>query len=98
MLEAETRMFQVGINFADATELTGACAGEQAVRRAPNAGRYVPTEVMASGPAMFDTALLSRAGSVDRSGNVQIADLGRLSTAAGLLTATLDEVLCIIAR
>jgi Glycosyl transferase family 2 len=98
VLEAERRVFQVGINFADATDLTGACAGEQVVRRAPNAGRYVLTEVMASGPAMFDTALLSRAGSLDRTGTVQIADLGRLSTAAGLLTATLDEVLCITAR
>jgi hypothetical protein len=38
--------------------LTGGCAAEQAVRRTPDAGRYVLADVVASGPAMFDTARL----------------------------------------
>ena len=62
VLDAEPQVFQVGINFADAAKLTGASAAEQAVRRAPDAGRYLLTEAMASGPAMFDTARLDRAG------------------------------------
>ena len=61
MLDAEPQVFQVGINFADAAKLTGASAAEQAIRRAPDAGRYLLTEAMASGPAMFDTARLDRA-------------------------------------
>jgi hypothetical protein len=45
------------------------------VRRNPDAGRYLLTDAVASGPAMFDTT--------------------RLDRAAGLHTATLDEVLCV---
>ena len=54
-------MFQVGINFADAVKLTGASAAEHAIRRTPEAGRYLITEAVATGPAMFDTARLDRA-------------------------------------
>ena len=91
VLEAEPELFQVAINYTDADRLTGASAPEHAVRRAPDTGRYVPTEVVAHGPAMFDTARLDRAGGVD-----PIAKLGRrAAAAAGLRTATLDEVLCI---
>ena len=61
VLDAEPRVFQVGVNFADATKLTGASAAEQTIRRAPDAGRYLLTEAMATGPAMFDTARLDRA-------------------------------------
>ena len=50
VLDAEPQVFQVGINFADAAKLTGASAAEQAVRRAPDAGRYLLTEVMATRP------------------------------------------------
>jgi glycosyltransferase involved in cell wall biosynthesis len=83
VLDAEAQVFQVGINFADAAKLTGACAAEQAVRRAPDAGRYVLADAIASGPAMFDTTRLDR--------------LGPRAATAGLHTATLDEVLCIAA-
>jgi hypothetical protein len=62
VLEAEPHVFQVGINYGDAVALTGATAAEDAVRRAPGAGRYVLTEEVAQGPAMFDTARLDRAG------------------------------------
>jgi len=75
VLEAEPQVFQVGINLADAAELTGACAAEEAVCRTPDAGRYLLTDAVAHGPAMFDTL--------------------RLDRAAGLRTASLDEVLCI---
>jgi hypothetical protein len=88
VLDAEPRVFQVGINLADAAKLTGACAAEQTVRRAPNAGRYVLTDVISSGPAMFDTQRLDRAGGVDR------ADP---DAPCALKTATLDEVLCVTA-
>jgi hypothetical protein len=94
ILDAEPQVFQVGINFADAVKLTGACAAEQAVRRTPDAGRYVLAEASASGPAMFDTARLDQAGGVDGSDPHSIAELER-RPAAGLQTASLDEVLCI---
>ena len=77
VLEAEPQIFQVGINIADASKLNGTSASEHMVRRNPEAGRYLLTEAVVSGPAMFDTT--------------------RLDQAAGLHTATLDEVLCIAA-
>ena len=95
LLESEPQVFQVGINFADAVELTGVCAAEAAVRRAPNAGRYVLTDEVASGPAMFDTTRLDPADSMKNSDPDPITGLGRRAAAAGLRTATLDEVLCI---
>ena len=95
VLEAEPQVFQVGINFDDAVKLTGASASEAAVRRAPDAGRYVLTQEVACGPAMFDTARLDRAGGVHGVDPNPMAALGRRATAGGLRTATLDEVLCI---
>ncbi len=97
VLESEPQVFQVGINFADAVKLTGVCAAEQEVRRSPNAGRYVLAEAVASGPAMFDTARLDRAGSIVGSDPDPIAELGWRAGAVGLETASLDEVLCIAA-
>jgi hypothetical protein len=85
----------VGINFDDAVKLTGASAAEEAVRRAPDAGRYLLTDVVASGPAMFDTARLDRAGGLQGSDPDPPAQLGRPAAGAGLRTASLDEVLCI---
>ena len=61
VLEAEPQVFQVGINFGDAVTLTGTSAAEQMVRRNPDAGRYLLTDVVGSGPAMFDTTRLDRA-------------------------------------
>lgn len=85
----------MGINLADAVKLTGASAAEDAVRRAPATGRYVLTDAVASGPAMFDTERLDRAGGVDGADRDPIAQLGRRAAAAGLRTASRDEVLCI---
>ncbi len=95
VLDAEPQVFQVGINFADAAKLTGASAAEQAIRRAPDAGRYTLTEAMATGPAMFDTARLDRAVGVQDSDPDPSARQGRPAARAGLRTASLDEVLCI---
>ena len=95
VLAAESQVFQVGINFGDDAKLTGTCAAEQAVRRAPDAGRYVLTDVMASGPAMFDTARLDRAGCVHATERDVITTIERRAAAAELRTASLDEVLCI---
>jgi glycosyltransferase involved in cell wall biosynthesis len=97
VLEAEPQVFQVAINVADAVKLTGASPPEAAVRRAPDAGRYVLTEQVACGPAMFDTARLDRAGGVHDSDPDPIGALGRRAAAARLRTASLDEVLCIAA-
>ena len=90
VLDTEPQVFQVGINFADAVKLTGATAAEEAVRRAPDAGRYLLTEAIAAGPAMFDTTRLDRA----IGGQISDPDPGR-PPAARLRTASLDEVLCI---
>jgi hypothetical protein len=94
VLDTETQVFQVGINFADAAKLTRACAPEQSVRRSPDTGRYVLSEQVAYGPAMFDLTRWDQAGGVDDTDADPIAELGRRAAAAGLRTATLDEVLC----
>jgi hypothetical protein len=65
VFDAEPGVFQVGINLADATSLSGVCAPEAAVRRTPDGGRYVLTGVMADGPAMYDTERLDQAESLD---------------------------------
>jgi hypothetical protein len=90
VLDAEPQVLQVGVNLGDAVKLTGASAAEEIVRRAPDTGRYLLTDALASGPAMFDTARLDRAGGVQGS-----APLGLRAARAGLRTASLDEVLCI---
>ncbi|MGH3523972.1 MAG: hypothetical protein ACRDU4_14410, partial [Mycobacterium sp.] len=64
VLAAEPDVFQVGVNFTDAVKLTGACAAEEVVRRAGDAGRYVLVDAAARGPAMFDTARLDRIGGI----------------------------------
>jgi hypothetical protein len=87
VLEAEPQVVQVGINYADADALTGASAPEHAIRRAPYAGRYLLTEAIASGPAMFDVTRLNRAADAKSS--------DRPAADTGLRTASLDEVLCI---
>ncbi|MEB3064605.1 hypothetical protein [[Mycobacterium] zoologicum] len=86
VLDADPRVFQVGINLNDATALTGASAAEEAIHRAADTGRYILTNVMARGPAMYDTARLGRALRVKNT---------NLDPATGPRTASLDEVLCI---
>ncbi|MEB3071657.1 hypothetical protein [[Mycobacterium] vasticus] len=86
VLDADPRVFQVGINLNDAAALTGTSAAEEAIHRAADTGRYVLTNVMARGPAMYDTARLGRALRVKNTD---------LDPATGPRTASLDEVLCI---
>ena len=81
ILEAEPDVFQVGINYTDATHLTGTCAPNTEIRHTPDTGRYTLTDTPAHGPAMFDTNRLPRPG---------------LSQPCRG-TATLDEVLCTVA-
>jgi Glycosyl transferase family 2 len=95
VLDAEPQVVQIGINFEDAVKLTGASAAEQAVRRAPDAGRYLLTEAVATGPAMFDTARLDRARGVHNGDPGPPFQRGRPAAGTGLWTASLDEVLCI---
>ncbi len=95
VLDAEPQVFQVGINLADAVELTGISAPEHTVRRTADAGRYVLADTVAHGPSMFHTARLQQAGGVGGTDTDPITHLARSAAAAGLQTATLDEVLCI---
>ena len=94
ILAAEPEVFQVGVNLGDATALAGASAPEVAVRRGAGTGRYVITDAVARGPAMFDTLRLDRAGGLNPEDSDPIAELGRRAGAAGLRTASLDEVMC----
>jgi tetratricopeptide (TPR) repeat protein len=94
VLDAETQVFQVGINLDDAVALTGISAPEHTVRRTADAGRYVLAETVARGPSMFDTARLAQAGGIGGTDPDPITELARSAAAAGLQTATLDEVLC----
>jgi glycosyltransferase involved in cell wall biosynthesis len=97
VLQAERQVFQVGINLTDAAKLTGTCAAEEAVRRTPDAGRYLLTDAVASGPAMFDTTRLDRAGGANDTDPDPVTELQRRAATAKLHAATLDEVLCISA-
>jgi hypothetical protein len=54
------------------------------VHRAPEAGRYVLTAEIASGPAMFDTTRLDRAGGIESTDPDPIAQLGQRADTAGL--------------
>jgi Glycosyl transferase family 2 len=96
VFEAETQVFQVGINFTDAVKLTGTSAPETAARRAPDTGRYVLTDTVARGPAMFDTTRLDHAGGIQATKSRPNVKRRRRAP-AGLRTASLDEVLCIAA-
>jgi hypothetical protein len=94
VLDAEPQVFQVAVNFADAAKLTGASAPEDAVRRTPDTGRYLLTESMATGPAMFDTGRLAHV--VGRRGRpASTGQRRRKRPAAEFHTATLGEVLCV---
>jgi hypothetical protein len=65
------------------------------VHRSSDAGRYVLTDVIAEGPAMFDTIRLDQATGPEATDGDPITQLSKRVTDAGLHTAALDEVLCI---
>jgi glycosyltransferase involved in cell wall biosynthesis len=86
VLAAEPHVFQVGVNFADALKPSGAAPAEHDVHRAPEAGRYVLTDAVSSGPAMIDTVRLDLSG--------QLHSIRTEMAVSTPHTATLDEVLC----
>ena len=88
VLDAEPRVFQVGINFSRCGQTHRRHRSRGNLRRAPDAGRYLLTDVIATGPAMFDTTRLDQARGAQHRDPDPPAD-------AGPRTATLDEVLCI---
>jgi hypothetical protein len=95
VLENRHDVLQVGVNYADATTLIGTSAPEQLVRRDRDAGRFVLTDDIIGGPAMFDTARFDLVGGIDLTEAHPVAEFRRRTAAAGLRTACLDEVLCI---
>ena len=54
ILRAEPDIYQVGINYGDATTLTGVAAPADTTRTNPGTGRYVLTDTMSHGPNMID--------------------------------------------
>jgi len=54
ILHAEPDVYQVGINYGDATTLTGLAAPAETTRTNPGTGRYVLTDTVLHGPNMFD--------------------------------------------
>ena len=96
VLDAEPDVLAVAVNFEDATALTGHSAEEKIVRRGSGTGRYVVTDSMPKGPAMIDTERLARIGGIDPDATDVAGDLTARAAAAGLRTASLDEVLCIL--
>jgi glycosyltransferase involved in cell wall biosynthesis len=95
ILHTHPEVIQVGVNFADASTLTGRCAPEAIVSRSPDAGRYVLTDMPANGPAMFDTTRLDHTGGFATGDPDPINQLNHRINDAGMRCATLDEVLAI---
>jgi len=54
ILHAEPNVFQVSINYGDATTLTGTAAPAETTRTNPGTGRYVLTATVLHGPTMID--------------------------------------------
>lgn len=54
ILDAEPGIYQVGINYGDADQLTGRVAPLSSTRSGQGTGRYVMTGAAAEGPAMVD--------------------------------------------
>ena len=54
ILQAEPDISQVGINYRDATTLTGVAAPAETTQTNPGTGRYVRTDTMSHGPTMID--------------------------------------------
>ena len=95
VLDSEPDVVAVAVNFEDAAGLTGRNAPEDVTSRGAGTGRYVLTKSVPRGPAMFDTERLARIGGIDSAAGDPQADLTERALAAGLRTASLDEVLCV---
>lgn len=79
---ALTTAIPCGHKLRRCAKLTGVCAAEVAVRRAPHAGRYVLTDEVASGAAMFDTTRLDPADNMNNGDSERITKLGRRAAEA----------------
>lgn len=97
VLESEPEVLAVAVNFEDAATLTGRSAPEDIVSRGAGTGRYVLTASVPRGPAMFDTERLASIGGINPDVADVQADLTERALAAGMRTASLDEVLCVSA-
>ena len=95
VLDSEPDVLAVAVNFEDAGGLTGRSAPEDITSRGAGTGRYVLTKSVPRGPAMYDTGRLARIGGINPEVTDAQADLTARALAAGLRTASLDEVLCI---
>jgi tetratricopeptide (TPR) repeat protein len=95
VLDSEPEVLAVGVNYEDAAGLTGRNAEDKIVRHGAGTGRYTLTESVPRGPAMIDTERLGNIGGIDPGADDCQADLTARTMAAGLRTATLDEVLCV---
>jgi hypothetical protein len=95
VLDAEPDVVAVAVNYEDATALTGRNAPDEVAIRRAGTGRYVLTKSVPRGPAMFDTERLSVIGGIDPAVGFIQTDLTTRAQAAGLRTASLDEVLCV---
>ncbi|TXI41923.1 MAG: glycosyltransferase [Mycobacterium sp.] len=82
VLEAEPDVMMVGVNFEDVATLSGRCAAESQARRSRDGSRYVLTNWMLEGPAMFDLGRADRVSGAWKPGDP-------------VPSATLDEVLCV---
>lgn len=82
VLEAESEVMAVGINYEDVTKLSGRCAPESQVRRSGDGSRYVLADWLIEGPAMFDLGRCDRVAGSWKPGDP-------------VPSATLDEVLCV---
>ena len=95
LLEAEPRILQAAVNYEGSARLTGSNAPEELVRRSPAGGRYVVRDTVAWGPAMLDVERMARVGGINVHESDVLEDLTARTRAAGMFTATLDEVLCV---
>jgi hypothetical protein len=68
ILNAEPDLYRVGINYGDATTLTGVAASADTTRTNPGTGRYVLTDTESHGPNMIDVDRFHT-----RSGNTPLA-------------------------
>ena len=96
-LEADRRSVTQEAIATVMTAFLAACEAADEAARVVNAPREdgdVPTDEVASGPAMFDTTRLDQAGGIDGIDPDPIAELGRRAAGAGLRTASLDEIPC----
>jgi hypothetical protein len=97
-MDADDRVLQVGFNVNDASILDHRHNPRGTGRAGPIAGRYRvdPDARVSAGPALIRTDLLERAGGIDRSAADPFGDLAARLRGAGIRTATLDEVVCIL--